>query len=147
MLNELRLPQIFLKVPIRARPDIVYDAISTQAGLEAWLCTQALVDCRVGGMLRLCWRDFGPDLLNVEDGGEIVECNPPRVFSFQWRPGSSTTTVRFELKDLDAQTVVELTESGHTVCQEDINALVDCSAGWGEALTRLKVFVEHGIRL
>ena len=99
MINRLHLPRIVHRVIIRAGRPRVFDAISKQSGLEAWLCSEAFVDCRVGGTLRLCWRDFGPDALNVTDGGDVVECSPPCVFAFEWRPGRSKTIVRFDLKE------------------------------------------------
>ena len=42
-------------------------------------------------------------------------------------------------------TVVTVTESGHTASPKDLEALVECASGWGEALTLLKVYLEHGI--
>jgi hypothetical protein len=41
--------------------------------------------------------------------------------------------------------VVTVTESGHTTSPRDLEALVECASGWGEALTLLKVYLEHGI--
>lgn len=145
-MTALTLPHIHHKVSIRADQDVVYGAITTKAGLEAWLTTEASIGGSVGGAVHFRWKNYGPDLINVEDGGDVVEWDPPRVFAFRWQPGRSTTTVRFELASRGSETIVELIESGHAECQEDLDALVDCAAGWGEALTRLKFFVEHSIR-
>ena len=57
---------------------------------------------------------------------------------------ATTTTVAFTLEPLGSGTKLTLNESGHTTSPKDLEALVDCAAGWGEALTLLKFYLEHG---
>jgi uncharacterized protein YndB with AHSA1/START domain len=64
---------------------------------------------------------------------------------FQWTPGDSTTTVAFDLEPRKDGTVLTVTERGHTTSRRDLEALVECAAGWGEALTLLKVYLEEGL--
>jgi uncharacterized protein YndB with AHSA1/START domain len=89
--------------------------------------------------------DFGVDRFAGEDGGPVLEAVPPRRFVFQWTPGDTTTTVAFDLESRGSGTVVRVCETGHTTSQRDLEALAECAAGWGEALTLLKMYLEHGI--
>jgi uncharacterized protein YndB with AHSA1/START domain len=77
--------------------------------------------------------------------GPVVESTPPRRFVFQWKPGDSTTTIAFDLEPRGPGTVLRVEESGHTTSPADLAALVECASGWGEALTLLKMYLEHRI--
>jgi hypothetical protein len=70
---------------------------------------------------------------------------PPERFVFRWTPGETPTTVAFDLNARGTGTVLTVTETGHSQSQQDMNALVDCAAGWGEALTLLKFYLEHSV--
>ena len=61
------------------------------------------------------------------------------------RPGASTTTVAFSLVPRGPDTVVQVQEWGHRPLPQDLAALVESAAGWGEALTLLKFYLEHGV--
>ena len=91
------------------------------------------------------WVDFKVVHSSAEYGGPVLESTPPQRFVFQWTPGVSTTATAFELEPLGPGTVVTVTESGHTTSERDLEALVECAAGWGEALTLLRMYLEHGI--
>ncbi|MFF0826393.1 SRPBCC domain-containing protein [Brevibacillus sp. NPDC003359] len=66
-------------------------------------------------------------------------------FVYQWTLGDSTTTISFTLKKLGEGTLVSLIESGYTQSDADLKAFADFTVGWGEALTLLKYYLEHGI--
>ncbi len=51
---------------------------------------------------------------------------------------------RFE--PLGSGTLVTVVESGYTHRENDLKTLIDCASGWDEALTRLKFYVEHGVK-
>ena len=44
-------------------------------------------------------------------------------------------------------TIVRLREAGYYNTPSGIRSMVECAAGWGEALTLLKFYVEHGISI
>jgi uncharacterized protein YndB with AHSA1/START domain len=133
---------------VRAEPDRVYDAFTTASGLDAWFTTGAMVDANPGGEIRFRWLDWGPDIVSGEDGGPILDAKRPERFVFQWCPDNSTysTTVELDFISEEGGTVVRLRENGYQDTHEGRHALIDCAAGWGEALTLLKYYVEHGIQ-
>lgn len=135
-------------VLIRADAEQVYDALTTTEGLDGWFTKNAQVDPRPGGAIRFRWVDWGPDHFSGEDGGPVLEADRPRRFVFQWRPDkpSYATTVEIELEAGNDGTVVRLLESGYHDTPSGRGACLDCAAGWGEALTLLKFYIEHGIR-
>ncbi|MFC2031394.1 SRPBCC domain-containing protein [Chloroflexota bacterium] len=143
--DRLRLPVIHYSTYIAAPPNKVFDMLTTASGWDAWFTTGAEVDARPSGSILFRWENFKGAGLTTMDGGGVLEVIPSRRFVFQWTPGESTTTVEFDLEPRGAGTQVSVRESGYTATDHDLEALVDCAAGWGEALTLLKVYLEHGI--
>jgi uncharacterized protein YndB with AHSA1/START domain len=143
--GKFTLPPIRHCTYIEAPPQRVYEMLTTAAGWDAWFTQGAEVDAQLGGRIRFRWVRWGVDHTTGEDGGRVLEAVPPRRLAFQWTPGDSPTTVAFELELRGRGTVLSVTETGHTGSQGDLQALVECAAGWGEALTLLKMYLEHGI--
>jgi len=133
---------------VRAGIEQVYDAIGTARGLDGWFTTGAEVDARPAGSILFRWREFGPDKLTAEDGGPDLEANRPKRFLFQWHPGSQAyaTTVESDFEPTEGGTIIRLREFCFHDTPDALRAMLDCSAGWGEALTLWKYCVEHGIR-
>lgn len=133
---------------VRATPEQVYDALTTSSGLDSWFTSGATVDPHPGGEIRFRWKAWGPDAITAEDGGPILAAERPHRFVFQWSPDNATyrTTVEFDLKPRDfGNTVVTVREHGYHDTPHGRKALLSCATGWGEALTLLKFYVEHGI--
>ncbi len=135
-------------VLVRALRERVYDAFTTAEGLDGWFTTGASVDARPGGEIRWRWVDWGPDRVTAEDGGPVLEARRPARFVFAWRPDHPgyATTVEVDFTQTDAGTVVRLREHGYRDTPSGRQAVLGCAAGWGEALTLLKFYVEHGLR-
>ncbi len=133
---------------IRAQPERVYDAFTTAEGLDGWFTTGASVDPRPGGEIRFRWREWGPDRITDEDGGPVLEARQSERFVFQWHTGGAIppTTVEVDFGRVEGGTLVRLREHGYEDTPAGRAQLLDCAAGWGEALTLLKFYVEHGIR-
>lgn len=147
-MNAKLAAQIHFATLVRAAPERVYDAFTTSQGLDGWFTSGASVDPRPGGEILFNWEDFGPDGVSGEDGGPVLEAERPRRFVFQWQPDNTmySTTVELEFEAVPDGTVVRLREYGYEDTPRGLEAMLDCSAGWGEALTLLKFYVEHGIR-
>jgi uncharacterized protein YndB with AHSA1/START domain len=145
MTDEVTLPPIRYSTYIQAPPRRVYETLTTASGWDAWFTQGTELDARPGGFIQLRWVNLGVDHSMGEDGGPVLEAVPSRRFVFQWTPGDSPTTVAFDLEPRGPGTVVRVTEAGHTTSQGDLEALVECAGGWGEALTLLKMYLEHGI--
>ena len=133
---------------VRAAPERVYDAIATADGLDAWFTSGTELDARPGGSICFRWKKWGPQRVTSEDGGPVLAAERPHRFVFQWRPDNITyfTTVTITLRAVDEGTVVDLRESGYHNSVEGLRAMLNCAAGWGEALALMKFYVEHGVR-
>lgn len=133
---------------VRAPREKVYKAMATAEGLDAWLTQGSTVDARPGGHIMFRWHDWGPDRESAEDGGPVLEALFPERLVFQWRPDdpSYLTTVELDFEEHEDGTVVRVCEYGFQDTPEGRHAMMVCANGWGEALTLLKFWVEHGVR-
>jgi uncharacterized protein YndB with AHSA1/START domain len=132
---------------VNAEPERVFDAFTTAGGLDGWFTNGSSVDPRPGGEIRFRWVDWGPDRINGEDGGPVLESKRPERFVFQWFPDGPPypTTVEVDFERVPQGTIIRLREHGYRDTPSGRRACLDCAAGWGEALTLLKFYVEHGI--
>ncbi len=132
---------------IRSDPLQVYQALTTSDGLDAWFTTGSSVIAVPGGVIHFRWDNWGPDHISTEDAGTVLETIPPVRFVFQWHPElpEYATTVEINLTPTDGGTIISLNESGFADTPSGIAALANCAAGWGEALTLLKFYIEHGL--
>lgn len=130
---------------IDAPPEAVYDAVTTSEGMNSWFTTDSEIDPREGGRIMLRWRDFGMDRITLEDGGPVYAAEPGRRFVFQWHPiaPNKPTTVEMTFSPFGQGTRVDLLETGYTDSEQDLGACLNCSVGWGEALTLLKYYLEQ----
>ncbi|MDP8910748.1 MAG: SRPBCC domain-containing protein [Actinomycetota bacterium] len=134
---------------VRAPRDRVYDAFATSRGLDGWFTTGATVDARPDGTMHWRWKDWGPDRVTAEDRARVLEARRPERFVFEWhgpRDPERPSTVELDFEERDGGTVVRLRERGYPDTPAGREAFADCAAGWGEALTLLKFYVEHGLR-
>jgi uncharacterized protein YndB with AHSA1/START domain len=108
----------------------------------------AQIDPRPGGSIHFRWVNWGPDHITAEDGGPVLEADRPVRFVFQWHPDDPAyaTTVEVDFEPSGDDTIVSLLEHGYRDTPGGRAACLNCAAGWGEALTLLKFFVEHGVR-
>ena len=131
---------------VRAPQERVYDALTQATELDAWFTTGAEIDARPGGEMRWRWVDWGPDRITAEDFGLVLEARRPERFVFQWQAALGGTTVEVDFEEHPDGTVVRLHEHGYPDTAKGWTGFSDCSTGWGEALTLLKFYVEHGLR-
>lgn len=132
---------------VKAAPERVYEAFTTAEGLDGWFTRGSFVDPRPGGRISFRWENWGPDHISGEDGGPVLEALPPGRFVFQWHPDgdSYATTVEVCFEAVPAGTIVRLKEYGYQDTASGRRAFASCACGWGEALTLLKFYVEHGL--
>jgi uncharacterized protein YndB with AHSA1/START domain len=132
---------------IAVSPARVYETLTTAEGWDAWFTTGTTLDPAEGGRIRLRWENWGTEGITGEDGGPILSMVRDRVFSFQWHPQGEDhpTTVTFTLKKEGDGTILTVEDDGYLNTPEGIDAFGYCAAGWGEALTLLKFYLERGI--
>ena len=128
---------------IAASPEKVYDTITSGAGWDAFFTTGMEVDPHPDGVIVFRWQDWGPDFYTLDAPGKVVEAKRPERFVFQW--GKYPSTITFDLKPQFGGTVVHLTEQGYPNTPEGRRGMLECACGWGEALTLLKFYLEHGV--
>jgi uncharacterized protein YndB with AHSA1/START domain len=135
------------KTLIHVDPMRVYLALTTSEGLDSWFTRGARVNAHPGGQILFRWENWGPDHINTEDGGPVLEAIPPQRFVFQWHPDlpEYATTVELNIIPTDDGTIVSLREHGFTDQPSGREAMINCATGWGEALTLLKFYLEHGV--
>jgi uncharacterized protein YndB with AHSA1/START domain len=133
-------------VLIATSPERAYDALTTAAGLDAWFTSGAEIDARPGGHVIFRWRDWGPRRLTCEDQGPVLAAHRPSHFIFQWHPGGPafTTTVELTFERVAVGTIVSVRETGFPDTTEGRRAMLDCAAGWGEALAVCRFHLERG---
>lgn len=132
---------------IQAPPEKVYDTITSGAGWNAFFTQATEVEPKAGGKIVFRWKDFGPNFYTTEAEGKVLSAESPGLFMFEWYPvGRETPTiVRFEIETGHGGTVVRLSEEGYPDTPEGRDMILECAAGWGEALTLLKFYIESGI--
>jgi uncharacterized protein YndB with AHSA1/START domain len=127
---------------IKARPSIVFDALTTPEGIAFWWGPDAgpvllaETDLRVGGRFRVRFRML--DGSEHECSGEYLEVGRPRRLAMSWRwaggedPGESR--LEFDLRAVAEGTEVTLTHSR----LHDEEARRSHEHGWSGSLDKLE---------
>ena len=102
---------------------------------HGWETTEAEVDLRVGGALRVVMRDPHNDI-EYGGGGRFTEIDPPRRLAFTWIWDGDTrrTLIEIDFEETDGVTTVSFTHSGLW----DEAAVRSHERGWGRILDNLK---------
>jgi uncharacterized protein YndB with AHSA1/START domain len=142
---ELLDCKIMQRTFIAASPDRVFDTITDARKWDEFFTTGMELDPRPGGVCSFSWKDWGPDKYTLKAPGKVIDSRRPSLFVFQWGQEGKETTIRMELSAMDGGTVIALTEDGYEDTLEGRAMILECASGWGEALTLLKFYIEHGI--
>jgi uncharacterized protein YndB with AHSA1/START domain len=130
---------------IAAPREKVYDTVTSARCWDEFFTTGMELDPRPGGICSFAWKDWGPDKYTLKVPGEVDEAKRPELFVFRWGREGKQTTIRIELAVAENGTVLTLTEEGYQDTPEDRGMILECASGWGEAVTLLKFYIEHGI--
>lgn len=138
-------PPVRHAVLIRAGSGRIWTALTTKEGLEGWFCQSAEIRLRKGGQFTLRWKDWGPERYTGEAKAriELVARRKRYVYVWQSHPNHPKTRVDIRLEERGPITLVRLAETGF---EDDVDAAMANAVGWGEALTLLKFYAEHGLR-
>jgi uncharacterized protein YndB with AHSA1/START domain len=131
---------------IKARPQVVFNALITPEGIEHWwgpdggpvLIAQS--DPRTGGHFRVRFRKL--DGSEHETRGEYLEVTPPRhiVMSWRWQGGledPGESRVEITLRPLPEGTELVLTHS----LLHDEETRRSHEEGWSGALAKMEAFL------
>ncbi len=126
----------------------VFDAFTTEEvmrrwwhGEHDWETTEAEVDLRVGGAVRVVMRDPGKDAEHG-GGGHYTEVDPPArlAFTWVWDDEPHETLIEIEFEEADGVTTVRFTHSGLW----DEEAVRSHEYGWSNCFDNLERTLEAG---
>ena len=129
---------------IHRTPQEVFDAITSAEVWNTFFTHSSTLDPKPGGAFIWRWKDWGPDRYTLEVPGTVIEAKRPERFVFEWG-GHKPTRITMILSEQFGGTVLRLTEQGYANDSKGRAMALQCAAGWGEALTLLKFYLEHGI--
>jgi uncharacterized protein YndB with AHSA1/START domain len=130
---------------IRARPSIVFEALTKPDGIAEWWGPDAgpvllaETDVRIGGRFRVRFRTV--DGTEHESTGEYLEIAEPKrlVMSWQWTSGGESdegaevSRIEIDLKPIDTGTEITLT---HARLRTEVSR-ASHERGWAGALDKL----------
>ena len=126
----------------RAPAQAVFDAWTSEEVLRRWLhagrdweTTEAEVDLRVGGTVRVVMRDPEADA-EYGGGGTYTEIDPPRrlAFTWLWDDNSTRMLIEIDFEEAGGVTTVRFTHSG--LWDED--AVRSHEGGWTRCFDNLE---------
>ena len=121
-------------VTIPADIEAVWDALTTQQGIESWFGDEVEIDLRPGGEAYFGWSEYGETVHAI-----VQEVVKPSRFSYRWVAVNTdrvdtgpSTLVEFTLTSDGASTVVTVVESGFAALPSEIAArcLAENTSGW-----------------
>jgi uncharacterized protein YndB with AHSA1/START domain len=133
------MPSIRHRISVDAPIDEVYSAIAKPEGISQWWTRDTEGDDTVGGHISFSFG--GPEPAATV---ELVELDRPRRVEWRVVQGPDEwldTTVTFDLKREDDQTIVLFTHAGWA---EPVEFLHHCSSRWAYFLFSLKHGYEGG---
>jgi uncharacterized protein YndB with AHSA1/START domain len=135
--KALHIERIF-----QAPAEAVFDAWTSEEVLRRWWrvehdweTTEAQVDLRVGGVVRVVMHDPNKDI-DHGGGGNYTEIEPPTRLAFTWIWDGDTrgTLIELDFHEADGATTVSFTHSRLW----DEEAVRDHTYGWERLLDRLE---------
>jgi uncharacterized protein YndB with AHSA1/START domain len=127
---------------IAARPEIVWDLLTTSGGLSAWMGPDSgpvlisETEPRVGGHYRIRFRMLDGTEHEASGVYEVVDPQRRLVMSWRWaaRPGSGLSEIEFQLRAIPEGTELTFTHSGLA----DDGTRDEHRHGWDGALDKLE---------
>jgi uncharacterized protein YndB with AHSA1/START domain len=126
------------RLVIKAPPEKVYQAITTQEGLINWWCKRTAAKPEVGFVNIFT---FG----NSPDEMKITGLTPNKRVEWQCIKSVDewmNTTISFDLEEKDGRTILRFAHSGWRSATDFFDA---CNYDWGRFMTSLKSFCETGV--
>ena len=108
---------------------------------QGWETTEAEVDLRVGGAVRVVMRDPGKDV-EYGGGGRYTEIDPPTrlAFTWIWDGDARRTLIEIDFEERDGTTTVRFTHSDLW----DEEAVRSHEYGWNVVMDNLELAMSSG---
>ncbi|MEO7923750.1 MAG: SRPBCC domain-containing protein [Chitinophagaceae bacterium] len=146
--------QFTKRIPIQAPPKAIYEAWTTQQGLESWFLRlaqftrpdgiqrQKSSPVEKGDRYKWLWFGYGD---SVAEEKEILAANGWDKLQFSF---SGNCIVTVSVKQEDGETICELVQQMPMEDEiEQQHFFIECGAGWGFYMANLKSVLEGGIDL
>lgn len=146
MATDFFQPIVF-ETYVDASVEKVFESLTTAEGWNSWFTSGTTMDLK-NKTITFRWRDLGPEKVTDEASAKVVDYQKNSMFSFTWHEKMfpKPTRVIFDLKEKGRGTIVKLTDEGYPKTNEGEFMFMNCSAGWAEALTLMKVNLEANYR-
>lgn len=138
-----------LLVRVRAKPAVVYQALTSARELCRWWLDGAETDARNGGRMRLVWpaRDGRRSILGEREGC-FVDLEPERKVAWIWRPLRRKNLVpvlcSFFILPRRGGCEVMLLHAGFSARPAADRVFSAFAAAWEDGLAKLKLYLETG---
>jgi uncharacterized protein YndB with AHSA1/START domain len=142
------------RIPIKAGKEAIYNAWTTQAGLESWFLREAYFttqdgvarnyseQVKAGDKYKWLWHGYDDSAL---EQNEILEVNGTDLLKFSFS-GNCIVTVR--IKEEAGETICELTQQMPMDDEKEQRYFyIECGKGWSLYLLNLKSILEGGLDL
>ena len=146
--------QFRLRIPVNAEPATIFNAWSTQQGLESWFLRKAEFikadgsmrpskeNVQIGDSYVWMWHGW-PD--EVSEKGVVLQENGKDVFKFSFGKGGNVT---INIKEEEGQTIEDLLQDEIPVDEHSRTLYhIGCTKGWVFYLANLKSILEGGVDL
>ena len=141
----MKVPPIKAVIKINESVEKVWKVVFNENGWDPWFTNGMRLEPREGGSIVFRWNIEGEV---VEDRGVTIALIPERLWEFYWNEYEdgfrSRTTIRLH-EAHDGGTWVEIEDSVLVLKEEDLEIAFSCAVGWGEFITRLKLYIEKGL--
>jgi len=131
------MAEIRHNVVIKATPEKIYQAVTTQEGLANWWAKQTTAKPDVGFVNTFTFGTFRNEM-------KVILLNPNK--KVEWKCINSIeewmdTNISFDLEEKEGRTLLRFTHSGWRAVTD---TFAGCTYDWGRFMTSLKSFCETG---
>lgn len=131
------MPDLMHHIHIQAPPQVVFDALATQKGLQGWWTADTVAEPRVGSIAQ-----FGFDRKSVVFKMHVDELDAPKRIVWTCRgdhPEWTGTKLTWELEPRAGGTALHFRHGGW---REATAFMASCNTTWGELMHRLQAYAE-----
>ena len=132
------MPDIRINVSIKAAPQTIYDAITTQEGLSSWWAKQTIAKPEVGFLNVFTFGTF-------RNAMKIIELTPKKRVEWECTESMEEwvgTHVIFNLEEKGERTVLRFSHSGWRAATD---MMAGCTYDWSLFMKSLKMYCETGV--
>jgi len=124
-------------VVIKATPEKIYNAVTTQEGIESWWCKQTSAKPEIGFVNTFTFGTFRNEM-------KVTILNPNKKVEWQCIHSIEEwieTNISFDLEEKDGRTILRFTHSGWKAVTD---MFAGCNYDWARFMASLKAYCETG---